>query len=279
MDAGLRIVIASYGPLQFRFLQETLAAAGHVPVAYLVSRSMRPSTSAEPDLLEATNAIVADVPRKHSAHARSVMGSAGCRLALRGGCLRGRSPGRAEHEGAQDVHGVLAVLAGGVDVASDVEAVLGDVVAGEAAGDFLLGFQRADAALRDIVRRPDAGVLGEQQDVAAPAVAEFQQLAAWFLLRAVLGAGIAVLAGQSGEDRVPELMRQRVPDDGGDEGKSLLAGRVPFADQAAQRPLRLGRPDGARVALGAVLEVPQQVRQACLVPGDVLPPGVEVILV
>src|SRR5450756_2555099 len=45
----------------------------------------------------------------------------------------------------------------------------------------------------------------------------------------------AVLAGLAS---VPELMSQRVPDDGGDEGKSLLAGRVPFADQAAQRPLR-----------------------------------------
>jgi hypothetical protein len=39
------------------------------------------------------------------------------------------------------------VLAGGVDVAADVEAVLGDVVAGEAPADFLLGFQGADAAL------------------------------------------------------------------------------------------------------------------------------------
>jgi hypothetical protein len=47
----------------------------------------------------------------------------------------------------QDVHGVLAVLAGGVDVASDVEPVLGDVVAGQAPRDLLLGFQRADAAL------------------------------------------------------------------------------------------------------------------------------------
>lgn len=62
MDSGLRIVIASYGPLQFRFLQETLTTAGHVPVAYLVSRSMRSSASTEPDLLEATKAIVADVP-------------------------------------------------------------------------------------------------------------------------------------------------------------------------------------------------------------------------
>ena len=34
----------------------------------------------------------------------------------------------------QDVHGVVAVLAGGVDVAADVQAVLGDVVAGQASG-------------------------------------------------------------------------------------------------------------------------------------------------
>jgi len=49
----------------------------------------------------------------------------------------------------QDVHGVLAVLAGGVDVTADVEPVLGDVVAGQAAGYLLLGFQGADAALAD----------------------------------------------------------------------------------------------------------------------------------
>jgi hypothetical protein len=47
-------------------------------------------------------------------------------------------PGPAEHEVVQ---GVAAVLAGGVDVAADVEAVLGDVVAGQAAGYLLLGFQ------------------------------------------------------------------------------------------------------------------------------------------
>jgi hypothetical protein len=46
-----------------------------------------------------------------------------------------------------DFVGVVAVLAGGVDVAADVEAVLGDVVAGEAAGNLLLGSQGADAAL------------------------------------------------------------------------------------------------------------------------------------
>jgi hypothetical protein len=71
---------------------------------------------------------------------------------LRGECLYWRSPGLAEHEAVQDVHGVPAVLAGSVDVASDVEPVLGDVVAGQAAGYLLLGFQRADAALADIVQ-------------------------------------------------------------------------------------------------------------------------------
>ena len=71
----------------------------------------------------------------------------GC--ALRGDRLCWRLPGGAEHEVAQDGESAPAVLAGGVDVAADVEAVLGNVVAGQAAGDLLLGFQRADAALRD----------------------------------------------------------------------------------------------------------------------------------
>ena len=35
-----------------------------------------------------------------------------------------RSSGSAEHEVVRDVHGVVAVLVGGVDVAADVEAVL-----------------------------------------------------------------------------------------------------------------------------------------------------------
>jgi hypothetical protein len=39
------------------------------------------------------------------------------------------------------------VLAGSVDVAADVEAVLGDVVAGQAAGDLLLGLEGPDAAV------------------------------------------------------------------------------------------------------------------------------------
>jgi len=78
---------------------------------------------------------------------------------------------------------------------------------------------------------------------------------------------------------MPELVRQRLQHVTGDSGKTLLTGGVPGMDQAAQRPLRLHRPDGARVALGAVLVIAQDVSQTRLVPRDVLPPGVEVVLV
>ena len=179
----------------------------------------------------------------------------------------------------QDVHGVLAVLAGGVDVASDVEAVLGNVVAGQAAGDFLLGLEGADAALADVIRGPDAGVLGEQEHVAAAVAAEFQQLAAGPLFRAVLRPGDAGHAREAGQDRVPELVLQRFPHAGGDGLQALLAGGVPGMDEAAQRPPRLHGPNRVRVCLGAVLVVAQDVSRARLVPGDVLPPGVEIILV
>ena len=66
------------------------------------------------------------------------MGGAASGPWLRGECLCWRSPWPAEHEVVQDVHGVLAVLTGGVDVAADVKPVLGGVVAGQAAGDLLL---------------------------------------------------------------------------------------------------------------------------------------------
>lgn len=62
VGTGLRIVIASYGSSQFRLLNDTLTGSGHIPVAYLVTRSMRPSKPAEPDILESVKAIVTDVP-------------------------------------------------------------------------------------------------------------------------------------------------------------------------------------------------------------------------
>src|ERR1035437_9741577 len=86
-------------------------------------------------------------PVIHSPGERRVMGGAVSALVLRGEPLCGWLPGAAEHELVQDFHGTASVLAGGVDVAADVEAVLRAVVAGEAAGDVLLDFQGADAAL------------------------------------------------------------------------------------------------------------------------------------
>jgi hypothetical protein len=52
------------------------------------------------------------------------------------------------HEVFEDLQDVVAVFSGGVDVAADVEAVLGGFVAGEAAADLLLGFQGAGRRAR-----------------------------------------------------------------------------------------------------------------------------------
>lgn len=62
VNTGLRTVIASYGSAQFRLLHKILVASGHGPIAYLVSRSMYPSSPPEADLLEALNVIIADLP-------------------------------------------------------------------------------------------------------------------------------------------------------------------------------------------------------------------------
>jgi methionyl-tRNA formyltransferase len=62
MGTGMRVVIASYGASQFRFLREIVEAAGHVPLAYLMSRSLRPRAVSEPDILAAAEAVVADLP-------------------------------------------------------------------------------------------------------------------------------------------------------------------------------------------------------------------------
>jgi hypothetical protein len=46
------------------------------------------------------------------------------------------------------VEDVLAALAGGVDVAADIEPVLGDVFAGEPTGDLLLGLLGGERRVR-----------------------------------------------------------------------------------------------------------------------------------
>jgi methionyl-tRNA formyltransferase len=62
MNAALRIAIASYGSAQFKQLHKILANLGHAPVAYLVSRSMRPSSAPEADIQDAISAIIEDLP-------------------------------------------------------------------------------------------------------------------------------------------------------------------------------------------------------------------------
>jgi hypothetical protein len=57
-----------------------------------------------------------------------------------GWCGDGWVPGVAGEGVVEGAQGVVAVFAEGVEVAADVEAVLGDVFAGESAGNFLLGF-------------------------------------------------------------------------------------------------------------------------------------------
>ncbi len=62
VSTGLQTVIVSYGPAQFRVLHEALATSGHLPVAYMVSRSMHPSSLPEADLLEGLNSVISDLP-------------------------------------------------------------------------------------------------------------------------------------------------------------------------------------------------------------------------
>jgi methionyl-tRNA formyltransferase len=62
VTSGLKIAVATHGSEQFEFLREMLTKMGHVPVAYLLSRSVRPSEPPNPGILEVTQTIVADLP-------------------------------------------------------------------------------------------------------------------------------------------------------------------------------------------------------------------------
>jgi methionyl-tRNA formyltransferase len=62
MGSGWRVIVASYGPIQFQALHEILSNAGHLPVAYLVSRSLRPSANPEPDILAGVKSVLDHLP-------------------------------------------------------------------------------------------------------------------------------------------------------------------------------------------------------------------------
>jgi hypothetical protein len=83
------------------------------------------------------------------------------------------------------------VLAHGVDVTADIQAVLGGLFAREPTGDLLPGLDRAQSAFADVVRGPDPGVGGEPQDVAFAVTAELKQdQAGWLGGGAPRGPGI-----------------------------------------------------------------------------------------
>ena len=83
--------------------------------------------------------------------------------------------------------------------------------------------------------------------------------------------------GQGDGDRAAELLLEGLADGCGDRVQAVAAGLVAGVDQLAEGVLRLAGPDRAGVGFRAVLQVTQDVLDAGLMAGDVLPRGVEVV--
>src|SRR5207342_2516056 len=183
--------------------------------------------------------LVAGVPgrRRFGMSAGGLSGCAGVRRL--GGCGQWWLPG-VSGEGVADAgQDVDAVFAHGVDVAADVEAVLGDDLAGEPPGDLLLGFGRAQAAFADVVGGPDPGVGDEQQDVGLAVAAEFQQDPSGGLFGVAAWAGVGRDLGEPGPHGVAERADQRVGDQRCDLRLAAVAGLVERVDEPTQRTLGL----------------------------------------
>ncbi len=176
---------------------------------------------------------------------------------MSGWCWDGWVPRVAGEGGVEGGKGVAAVFADGVEIASDVEAVLGGVLAGESAGDLLLGFGGSQVALTEIVGGPDPGVGGEPQDVGFVVAAEFQQVSPGWLFGGVFWAGDARDLGQANPDGVTEFTDQGFRHRCGDLGQTGVAGLVGGVDQTTQRALGLGGPVRAGMGLRGVGEVPE----------------------
>lgn len=133
------------------------------------------------------------------------------------------------------------MLGGGGQVAADRVPVPGGLLGAESAGDFLLGFGRAQVAFGVVGGGRDAQVAGEPQHVIAAVAEAFQQVAAGVLFAASAAGDL----GQSGQDAVPEGVDERAGDVGWDSGQALVPRPVAGVDQPAQRIGELARPDGA----------------------------------
>ena len=126
------------------------------------------------------------------------------------------------------------------------------------------------------LRGPHVGVGGESQDVGFAVAAELQHVPAGMLPGGVLRAGDAGHVGQGDGDRAAELLLEGLADGCGDRVRAVAAGLVAGVDQLAEGVLRLAGPDRAGVGFRAVLQVTQDVLDAGLMAGDVLPRGVAV---
>lgn len=112
-----------------------------------------------------------------------------------------------EHELLQDFPGAGAVFPGGVDVAADVGAVLGDVVAGQAPADLLLCF-RGRAPRSEMLLVGHMGVSGAKRATSAsPVPAELRHLPSGLLLHGGPRPGHARHRRQAERDGAAELAR------------------------------------------------------------------------
>lgn len=62
MTRPLSVVVASYGSEQFALLDRIVRQCGHTPVAYVLSRSMRPATPSEEEFITSLSEIVKAIP-------------------------------------------------------------------------------------------------------------------------------------------------------------------------------------------------------------------------
>lgn len=101
-----------------------------------------------------------------------------------------------EHELLQGFEGAGAVFPGGVDVAADVGAVLGDVVAGQAPADLLLCF-RGRAPRSEMLLVGHMGVSGAKRGTSASRFRRNSGISLpGFCFTVVLGPGMRGTAGR-----------------------------------------------------------------------------------
>src|SRR5829696_5784934 len=110
-------------------------------------------------------------------------------------------PGSAEDGLAQGIHHVAAVFGGGGEVSADSVAVLGSVLAGEAAGDLLLDLGRSQVAFGLVRGGRHLQIVGEAQHVGLAVPPDGPHRPCFGCSRAVSAGGGG---GQSDSSSVPE---------------------------------------------------------------------------